>query len=207
GGRRDVPSLASLEQFHRRLGTPESAGAAAQRAALDQIAAREHGRPGSLLNFVERSAWLSYGSSARFDQVVAAGPGANYPQNGLGRRLQVIAQLIQAGLTTAIYYTHLDGFDTHASQGAYHGGLLFELGSSLQAFLADLVKSGDGDRVVVLVFSEFGRRLAENASAGTDHGTAAPLFLAGPAVQAGLPRPDPGPHHPEGAGPEGPLHL
>ena len=59
---------------------------------------------------------------------------------------------------------------------------MFELGSSLQAFVADLVKSGDGDRVVVMVFSEFGRRLTENASAGTDHGTAAPLFLAGTIV-------------------------
>src|SRR5207302_2711854 len=72
-----------------------------------------------------------------------------------------------------------------------HSGLLFELGSSLQAFVADLVKSGDGGRVVVMVFSEFGRRLAENASAGTDHGTAAPLFLAGPAVTAGLHGPYP----------------
>jgi uncharacterized protein (DUF1501 family) len=191
GGRRDVPSLAGLEQFRRRLGIPESAGAAAQRAALDRIAAREHGRPGSLLNFVERSAWLSYESSARFDRVVAAGPGAGYPQNGLGRRLQVISQLIKAGLTTSIYYTHLDGFDTHASQAAYHGGLLFELGSSVQAFIADMARSGDGDRVAVLVFSEFGRRLAENASRGTDHGTAAPVFLAGAAVQAGLHGPYP----------------
>jgi uncharacterized protein (DUF1501 family) len=64
----------------------------------------------------------------------------------------------------------------------------------LQAFLGDLAKSGDGGRVVVLVFSEFGRRLTENASAGTDHGTAAPLFLAGPAVTAGLHRPYPDLH-------------
>jgi uncharacterized protein (DUF1501 family) len=190
-GARDVPSVASLEQFHRRLGIPESVGAAAQRAALDQIAAREHGQPGSLLNFVERSAWLSYESSARFDRVVAAGPAAGYPQNGLGRRMKVIAQLIKAGLTTSIYYTHLDGFDTHAAQAAYHGGLLFELGSSVQAFVGDLVKSGEGDRVVVLVFSEFGRRLAENGSAGTDHGTAAPVFLAGAAVKAGVHGPYP----------------
>src|SRR5262249_47027271 len=88
-------------------------------------------------------------------------------------------------------YTQLGGFDTHAAQAGTHAGLLFELGSSVQAFLTDLVKSGDGERVVVLVFSEFGRRLAENASAGTDHGTAAPLVLAGPAVHAGLHGPYP----------------
>jgi uncharacterized protein (DUF1501 family) len=186
GGQRYVPSLVSLEQFRRRLGLREAAGAAEQRAALDQIAGREHGRPGSLLNFVERSASLTYASSAQLEAVAAAGAGADYPQSGLGRRLGVIAQLIKAGLTTSIYYTELDGFDTHAGQLPRHDGLLRELGSSVQAFLADLVQSGDGARVVVLVFSEFGRRLAENASAGTDHGTAAPLFLAGRAVKVGL---------------------
>jgi uncharacterized protein (DUF1501 family) len=186
GGVRQVPSLASLEQFRRRLGVPESAGAKEQRATLDQIAAREHGRPGSLLNFVERSASLSYTSSARLEKVVAAGPGADYPQFGLARRLRVIAQLIKAGLTTSIYYTQLGNFDTHSNQANLHAGLLFELGSSLQAFIGDLVKSGEGDRVVVLVFSEFGRRLDENGSAGTDHGTAAPVFLAGPAIKSGL---------------------
>ena len=190
-GGRHVPSLPSLEQFRRRLGIPESAGAAEQRAVLDRLAGREHGRPGSLLNFVENSASLSYESSARFEKVVASGVGADYPQSGLARRLRVIAQLIKAGLTTSIYYTQLGGFDTHASQLGAHGGLLFELGSSLQAFLGDLIKSGDGERVAVLVFSEFGRRLAENASGGTDHGTAAPVFLAGPAVKAGLHGPYP----------------
>src|SRR5262245_26600625 len=102
GGQRQVPSLASLEQFRRRLGLGESAGAAEQRAALDRLAGREHGRLGSLLNFVERSAALSYGSSARLEKVAGAGPGADYPQNGLAQRLRVIAQLIKAGLTTSI---------------------------------------------------------------------------------------------------------
>jgi uncharacterized protein (DUF1501 family) len=190
GGQRHVPSLPALEQFRRRLGVPESAEGAEQRAALDQIAAGGHGRPGSLLRFVEQSAALSYTSSARLEKV-ATGPGADYPQSGLARRLRVIAQLIKAGLTTSIYYTQQGGFDTHSGQAGLHFGLLFELGSSLQAFVADLVKSGAGERVVVLVFSEFGRRLAENGSAGTDHGTAAPLFLAGPAVKAGLHGPYP----------------
>jgi uncharacterized protein (DUF1501 family) len=200
GGQRHVPSLPSLEQFRRRLGLPETAGAMAQRTALDQVAGREHGRPGSLLNFVERSASLSYQSSARFENVVAAGPSADYPASGLAGRLRVIAQLIKAGLTTSIYYTQLGGFDTHATQAGVHGSLLFELGSSLQAFLADLIKSGEGARVVVLVFSEFGRRLAENASGGTDHGTAAPLFLAGSPIKAGLHGPYPELHDLDGGG-------
>jgi uncharacterized protein (DUF1501 family) len=110
---------------------------------------------------------------------------------GLARRLELIAQLIKAGLTTSIYYTHLDGFDTHSGQLQRHAGLLAELGASLSAFLDDLEKSGEADRVLVLVFSEFGRRLGENASVGTDHGTAAPVFLLGRPVQPGLHGPYP----------------
>jgi uncharacterized protein (DUF1501 family) len=72
-----------------------------------------------------------------------------------------------------------------------HDSLLREMGASLQAFLKDLTDAGDGRRVLVLVFSEFGRRLTENASAGTDHGTAAPVFLLGGAVKPGLHGPYP----------------
>src|SRR5262245_26396262 len=129
GGLRHVPTLASLEQFRRRLGVPESAGAREQRAALDRMAGRERGRPGSLLSFVERSASLSYASSARLEKVVSAGPGADYPQFGLAQRLRAIAQFIKAGLTTSVYYAQLGNFDTHANQANPHAGLLFELGS------------------------------------------------------------------------------
>jgi uncharacterized protein (DUF1501 family) len=143
------------------------------------------------LNFVEGSAALTYQSSARLEGIAVAGPGEGYPESGLGRQLGLIAQLIKAGLSTSIYYTQLDGFDTHGGQLPQHDKLLRDLGESVQAFVADLVKSGDGGRVVVLVFSEFGRRLVETPSAGTDHGTAAPLFLAGPAVIEGLHGPYP----------------
>ncbi len=118
--------------------------------------------------------------------------GSNYPEfYGLARRLRLISQLIKAGLSTSIYYTHLDGFDTHSGQLQQHAGLLRELGASLGAFLGDLEKSGESDRVLVLVFSEFGRRLGENGSGGTDHGTAAPVFLLGRPVKAGLHGPYP----------------
>jgi uncharacterized protein (DUF1501 family) len=191
GSQRHVPSFTSLEQFRRRLGVPESAGAREQRTALDAIAAEERGGPGSLLQFVERSAVLTYTSSARLESL-AGGPAAGYPENfGLARRLRLISQLIKAGLTTSIYYTQLGGFDTHANQLGTHDNLLREMGVSLQAFLKDLNEAGHGQRVVVLVFSEFGRRLTENASGGTDHGTAAPVFLLGAPVKSGLHGPYP----------------
>jgi uncharacterized protein (DUF1501 family) len=191
GGQRHVPSLTSLEQFRRRLGISEDAGAKEQRAALDAVASEERGKPGSLLQFVERSAVLTYSSSARLENV-AAGNAGSYPEfYGLSRRLRLIAQLIKAGLTTSIYYTQLSGFDTHANQAGTHDNLLREMGVSLQAFQKDMNDSGNGARVVVMVFSEFGRRLTENASVGTDHGTAAPVFLLGGAVKSGLHGPYP----------------
>jgi uncharacterized protein (DUF1501 family) len=195
GGRQHVPSLATAEQFRRRLGVPEADGADEQRAALDRIAS---GRPDGdgenpLLQFVARSTVVSYTSSARIEGVLRDDDdAAKYPDSyGLARRLRLIARLIRAGLSTSIYYVQLGGFDTHAEQLNRHSGLLRELGGSVRAFLADLDRSGDGDRVAMLVFSEFGRRLRENASAGTDHGTSAPVFLLGRPVQGGLHGPYP----------------
>ncbi len=189
GGRQVVPSLARLEQFRRRLGMPQGDQAAAQVEALDRLARQDRGEPGSLLQFVERCSLITYTSSARLERLQQDHPAAkaDYPEfYGLARRLQLIAQLIKAGLTTTIYYTHLDGFDTHSGQLPQHANLMRELGQSLRAFLDDLQKSAESERVVVLVFSEFGRRLAENGSGGTDHGTAAPVFLLGQPVKAGL---------------------
>ena len=194
GGRQVIPSLARLEQFRRRLGVPESAGPAAQVEALDRLARQDRGEPGSLLQFVESCSLITYASSARLERLRQDGAAAasGYPEfYGLARRLRLIAQLIKAGLSTSIYYTHLDGFDTHSGQFQQHAALLRELGSALPAFLDDLEKAGVSERVLVLIFSEFGRRLAENGSGGTDHGTAAPVFLLGRPVDSGLHGPYP----------------
>jgi uncharacterized protein (DUF1501 family) len=193
GSQRQVPSLLDLEQFRRHLGVPEQAGAKEQRAALDQIAGQSRGKPGSLLQFVEKSTVITYASSARLEgilknQKVAGG----YPEfYGLARRLRLVGQLIKAGVQTSIYYTQLGGFDTHANQQFQHANLLRELSDSVKAFTDDLKKAGESKRVLVLVFSEFGRRLTENASAGTDHGTAAPVLLVGAGTKAGVHGPNP----------------
>jgi uncharacterized protein (DUF1501 family) len=97
----------------------------------------------------------------------------------------VIARLIKGGGGTRVYYTAQGSYDTHAAQLAGHAVLLGELSGALKAFLDDLAAAKMADRVLVLCFSEFGRRVEENGS-GTDHGTAGPVFLAGPGVQAGL---------------------
>jgi uncharacterized protein (DUF1501 family) len=194
GGQQVIPSLDRLEQFRRRLGVSANAAPEKQAAVLDELARQESGAPGSLLQFVERCSLITYASSARLERIeqTQTAAGSTYPDfYSLARRLRLIAQLIKAGLQTPIYYTHLDGFDTHSSQLQQHAGLLRHLGASLAAFLADLEKSGESVRVLVLVFSEFGRRLSENGSAGTDHGTAAPVFLMGHPVKPGLHGPYP----------------
>ncbi len=110
----------------------------------------------------------------------------SYPDSELARRLGLTARLIKAGLGTRVYYLEQGGYDTHGQQLPRHAVLLEELSASLRAFLDDLAASRLADRVVVLVFSEFGRRVAENGSIGTDHGTAGPVLLAGPCVRPGL---------------------
>jgi uncharacterized protein (DUF1501 family) len=106
-------------------------------------------------------------------------------------RLETVRRLIESDTPFRVYYTSLDGFDTHASQLYTHQELLRTLARALGGFLAGLRSSKLDERVMVLAFSEFGRRLKENANQGTDHGTAGPVLLAGKAVKAGLVGPHP----------------
>jgi uncharacterized protein (DUF1501 family) len=157
-----------------------SAGAT-PRPAVGPIGASD-----DLTAFVRRSMVDAYAAADRLAAVARTGDGsAPYPP-GLGERLRLVARLIKSGFATRIYYALQPGYDTHAAQPQLHATLLTELGAALKAFLDDLAAARLSDRVTVLCFSEFGRTVAENDSAGTDHGTAGPVFLAGPAVRAGL---------------------
>jgi uncharacterized protein (DUF1501 family) len=115
---------------------------------------------------------------------------AEYPSaNQLADQLKIVARLIAGGLRTRIYVVNLGGFDTHSAQVVggspllgTHSTLLQRLSDALLAFQSDLKFLGVEDRVVGMTFSEFGRRVASNASVGTDHGTAAPMFIFGKSV-------------------------
>ncbi|MGD9856448.1 MAG: DUF1501 domain-containing protein [Planctomycetaceae bacterium] len=111
---------------------------------------------------------------------------AAYPSSELAARLRLVSQLVQADFGTRVYYAMQDGYDTHSTQLNQHARLLRELSQALRAFLDDLASAGLEDRVLVLCFSEFGRQVQENASAGTDHGTAGPVLVAGASVAGGL---------------------
>jgi uncharacterized protein (DUF1501 family) len=102
----------------------------------------------------------------------------------LAQKLQLVARLIQKGLGTRVFYLSIDGFDTHGSQADAHGNLLGEVGGAVESFFNTL-KGNDDKRVLLMTFSEFGRRVKENGSKGTDHGAASCLFVAGPAVKSG----------------------
>ena len=111
----------------------------------------------------------------------------SYPAGDLGRDLRLVAQLIAGALDTQVYYVSVAGFDTHVGQQRRHETLLRDVGQGLAALCGDLKSAGRFDDTVIVAFSEFGRRVAENGSRGTDHGTAGPTLVLGGALRrAGL---------------------
>jgi len=113
-------------------------------------------------------------------------PAVQYPNTNFARGLQVLAEVIAQGLGLRVGYVTIGGFDTHAGQAKTHETLMTDLSEGLAAFYADLQAHNAADNVVVMTWSEFGRRVHENGNAGTDHGTAAPLFVLGSAVRGGI---------------------
>jgi uncharacterized protein (DUF1501 family) len=107
-----------------------------------------------------------------------------YPDTPIGRKLKGIAQVHFAGLGTRIFYCDQASFDTHAGQGPLHAGLWTAVNEGLQAFMADLREHNESENVIVLMFSEFGRRVRDNGS-GTDHGAAGATFVLGDKVKGG----------------------
>ncbi len=116
----------------------------------------------------------------------AASNTATYPAGNMPDALAACARLIKGRLDSRIYLVSLGGFDTHANQTGDHDSLLQTLTEAVTAFYEDLGQTGDKERVLTMTFSEFGRRIAQNGSNGTDHGTAAPVFVFGDGVDGGL---------------------
>jgi uncharacterized protein (DUF1501 family) len=143
-------------------------------------------KPDSQAAFLMRTALDAQVASDRIRAAVAKQPLVTYPGTPLGGQLRTIAAMIRDGMPTRVYYASISGFDTHSQQANAHGNLLRQVGDSLRAFRNDLKAQGNDGRVLTLVFSEFGRRVKVNGSGGTDHGTAAPMFLIGPMVRPGV---------------------
>jgi uncharacterized protein (DUF1501 family) len=111
---------------------------------------------------------------------------AQYPATPIGRSLALVAQIIGSNLGTKVLYVSHGSFDTHVSQVATQNNLLGQFSDAIAAFYSDLASHGNDRRVLTLTFSEFGRRIEENAARGTDHGEASPLFLIGGGVKGGV---------------------
>jgi uncharacterized protein (DUF1501 family) len=141
----------------------------------------------SALDYLERTALDAQVSS---EKILALSKNvknqATYPASSLANSLKLIARLIGGGMTTRVYYLSQGGYDTHTNQAPTQQRLLRDLAGSIKAFADDLKAQGNFNRVLLMTFSEFGRRVSQNANGGTDHGAAAPLFLVSEKVKGGL---------------------
>ncbi|MEO7100701.1 MAG: DUF1501 domain-containing protein [Luteolibacter sp.] len=139
------------------------------------------------LAFLERVALDAQMSSKKILELAAKHKTTiRYDGTPLARNLNLVARMVAGGMPTRVYYVSHGGFDTHNQQVNSHDRLLAQMDSALKSFFADLKEQGNDKRVVLMTFSEFGRRVSENASAGTDHGKASCLFVAGTPVKGGL---------------------
>lgn len=112
--------------------------------------------------------------------------GVSYPQDYFSQSLQFVGKLVRADPSVRVVALTQGSYDTHENQYDHHAGQLAELANGLQAFMADLERNGTADRVMVLIWSEFARRIEPNGTAGTDHGSAQAMMLLGKGVKGGV---------------------
>ena len=183
------------EKFYKTLNDAEQEGMAADLAG----GANSGGSIGAVsgigeksvmrnpLDYLERTAMDAQLSSQKIREISRKYKSTvNYPNGQLSRGLKLIAQMIAGGLPTRVYYASQGGYDTHSQQANAHQNLLNDFNGSISTFIQDLKQQGNFPRVLIMTFSEFGRRVAENASGGTDHGTAAPMVLFGQGFKSRL---------------------
>jgi uncharacterized protein (DUF1501 family) len=156
-------------------------------APANMIGKPEIVTPDQQLNFLTRTAMDAQVSSDDILRITRSyGNSAGYPTNEFGNGLKTIAAMINGGLPTRVYYVALGGFDTHAGERGRHDQLMTQLAQGIGAFWKDMADQGNDERVLMMTFSEFGRRVASNASGGTDHGAAAPMMLFGPSCKQAI---------------------
>jgi uncharacterized protein (DUF1501 family) len=188
----DAKALADFEKLN----------AVTDRGAMDSVNDGDHAKaanapanpPGSApggndetTHFLQQSALNARAYATRIqDATGKIEHTAKYPESRFAADMKLVAEMIASDLPTRVYYVKIAGFDTHGNQLERHAKLLAELGDGLSAFMDDLQELKQLDRVTVMTFSEFGRRVAENGAAGTDHGAAAPMFICGGKLNAGF---------------------
>jgi len=179
-GQREHPTFGLLAGGGGRRESEET------RKLLETIAS-ETGAPNSEEGFLQHTLMDALVTEGKVQNILGAyRPAAAYPANPFAASLKNIAALIAGGMPTRVYFVSLNGFDTHVNQADTHANRLKTLSEGLAAFQHDLEAHKLDGQVMTMTFSEFGRRPSENESKGTDHGTAAPLFVMGSRVKGGL---------------------
>lgn len=181
---------AQAEEFFAELNQPMSADdQAGSGGSIDMPAGGKVGAVAgeSNLDFLERVALDAQVSSKKILEIASKHrTRVKYDGTPIARNLNLVSRMIAGGMATRVYYVSHGGFDTHTGQANSHDRLLGQLDSALKSFFTDLKSQGNDKRVVLMTFSEFGRRVSQNASSGTDHGKASCMFVAGGGVKGGL---------------------
>ncbi len=193
-----VPSISSAQAFSVKPDPRNRAGAAQRRRALLDFTSSFTGDTDAQNAFAKLLANTSQAAATGSDEFAKAAmaykpaASAKYPQNSaFADSMQIVAAAITQNLGVRVAYVTLGGFDTHADEAATLGMLYPELAQTIAAFWRDMQAHGMAENIMMMTWSEFGRRVAENGSGGTDHGTAAPQFVFGPGVAGGLHGNDP----------------
>lgn len=175
-----IPCFASLADIQSMVGDPEV------EKMLRQIQGAD-AKQGTDTRVVQQASKTALDAMAQLrDKLAGFTPKQTYGNDAFGQGFKQIAQLVASSPQTRVIYFSTGGFDTHARQAEQHATLLRNFSAAVKAFQDEIEALGKADKVAVLVFSEFGRRSYENASGGTDHGAAAPMFLIGKGVRGGL---------------------
>ena len=182
----NVPTVRDVKGYQLQLGPGNESALKSHRQTLERLAGRS-AAAGTDLDFLRRTATTAWSSAEKLRYIADNyKPAAAYPGNALSQKLRTVAEIISGDLGTRLFFVNLDGFDTHSQQANAHQALLAELSSAITAFIRDLKGHGLADRVLVATFSEFGRRVAENGSLGTDHGAASQIFVVSPKTRSGV---------------------
>jgi uncharacterized protein (DUF1501 family) len=175
-----IPCFASLVDVKSLVGDEDAERMLREIQGMDAM----QGSNERVVQQANKSALDTIGVLSR--QLDGYAPKQAYGESRFGQGFKQIAQLIATSPATRVVYFSTGGFDTHARQVGAHDRLLEGFSEGVTAFQREMETLGKADKVVVLVFSEFGRRVAENGSAGTDHGTAAPMFVIGKNIKGGM---------------------
>lgn len=174
------------EAIFARLNKPQAGTMATMKRSMEQLGGISPDQPGAI-DFLKHTALNAVVAGDQIRDILAkAKDAASYPRSGLAQQLKMIGKLVAGNFPTRVYYAHQGGYDTHQGQASSHERLLGDVAESIHAFYEDLRGQKNADKVVVIAFSEFGRRVSENGSAGTDHGAAGPMFVFGEKIKGGV---------------------